>query len=109
MERLSVKELRKSFFSGKKEKYVQAVDNVSFCLNQGEFLGIVGESGSGKSTVAKIIMGLIPADEGAVWVNGEPVKYPYARSVYKKLQIVFQMPQDSFDPRSTIRQCLKTT
>ena len=109
MERLSVKELRKSFFSGKKEKYVQAVDNVSFCLNQGEFLGIVGESGSGKSTVAKIIMGLIPADEGAVWVNGEPVKYPYARSVYKKLQIVFQMPQDSFDPRRTIRQCLKTT
>lgn len=49
MELLSVKELRKSFFSGKKEKYVQAVDNVSFCLNQGEFLGIVGESGSGKS------------------------------------------------------------
>ena len=109
MELLSVKELRKSFFSGKKEKYVQAVDNVSFCLNQGEFLGIVGESGSGKSTVAKIIMGLIPADEGAVWVNGEPVKYPYARSVYKKLQIVFQMPRDSFDPRKTIRQCLKTT
>ena len=37
------------------------------------------------------------------------MKYPYARSVYKKLQIVFQMPQDSFDPRRTIRQCLKTT
>ena len=54
-------------------------------------------------------MGLIQADEGAVWVNGEPVKYPYARSVYKNLQIVFQMPQDSFDPRRTIRQCLKTT
>ena len=42
-------------------------------------------------------------------MNGEPVKYPYARSVYKNLQIVFQMPQDSFDPRRTIRQCLKTT
>lgn len=54
-------------------------------------------------------MGLIPADEGAVWVNGGPVKYPYERSVYKKLQIVFQMPRDSFDPRKTIRQCLKTT
>ena len=62
---------------------VHAVDHLSYTLHRGEKLGIVGESGSGKSTVAKIIMGLIPADEGAVWVNGDPVKYPYAR---KQLQ-----------------------
>ena len=73
MERLSVKELRKSFFSGKKEKYVQAVDNVSFCLNQGEFLGIVGESGSGKSTLLKCLNHIYKPVAGCVLADGKDV------------------------------------
>ena len=103
---LEVRELDKSFVSNKDGSLLHVVDHVSFDLAEGEFLGIVGESGCGKSTIAKLVMGLHPADSGEIFVNGESVRYPYSREVYRRLQMIFQMPKDSFDPRRTIGKCL---
>jgi len=82
-----------------------AVDHVSFRLMPGEVLGIVGESGSGKSTIAKLITRLLDATEGEIIVDGEDVtraRGAKLREVYRKLQMVFQTPADSFDPRRTL-------
>ena len=79
-----------------------AVNDVSFELAEGEFLGLVGESGCGKSTIAKMIMGMLRPDKGRIFVCGKEMKYPYKRHVYKDIQMVFQMPKDSFDPRRTV-------
>ncbi len=108
MELLKVENLDKSFLSSKHAKLVHAVNQVSFTVNSGEFVALVGESGSGKSTVAQIIAGLTPADSGAVFLRGERAAYPYFREYYKFLQMVFQMPVDSFDPRWRIGKVLET-
>lgn len=82
-----------------------AVDDVSFELRQGECLGIVGESGSGKSTIVKMITHLQSITEGNVILKGKDitnVKGKELREVYKDIQMVFQMPMESFDPRCTL-------
>lgn len=73
------------------EDAVKAVDDVSLSCAEGETFGLVGESGSGKSTVAKIIAGILEADEGDVIVRGES-------------DIVFQDPHSSLNPRMTVKQ-----
>ena len=103
---LEVRELDKSFISNKDGSTLHVVDHISFSLEEGEFLGIVGESGCGKSTIAKLVMGLHRPDGGEILVKGEPVRWPYSRDVYRKMQMIFQMPKDSFDPRRTIGKCL---
>jgi len=107
MELLKVENLEKSFLSNKRAKLVHAVNQVSFTVNSGEFTALVGESGSGKSTVARIISGLIPADSGTVFLKEDKVTYPYPRKIYKTVQMVFQMPSDSFDPRRRIGNVLE--
>lgn len=106
MKVLEVRDLDKSFVSNKKGTLVHATDHISFFLEEGEFLGIVGESGCGKSTVAKLLMGLYHSDGGEILILGKPCSYPYSMDVYKHIQMVFQMPRDSFDPRRTIGKCL---
>ncbi len=106
MKVLEVRDLDKSFISHKKGHMVHAVDHVSFALEQGEFLGIVGESGCGKSTIAKMVMGLQRPNSGEILLDGNAVTYPYSRDIYRKIQMIFQMPKDSFDPRRTIGKCL---
>ncbi|MBO4800099.1 MAG: ABC transporter ATP-binding protein [Lachnospiraceae bacterium] len=106
MKFLEVRDLDKSFVSHKKGSLVHAVDHISFYLEEGEFLGIVGESGCGKSTVAKLLMGLHRPDSGDILIHGKPCIYPYSRDVYRHIQMVFQMPKDSFDPRRTIGKVL---
>ena len=103
---LEIRSLDKSFLSDKNGDLLHVVNHVSFSLAEGEFLGIVGESGCGKSTIAKLTMGLVPPDGGTILVDGESVSYSYSRDLYKKLQMIFQMPKDSFDPRRTIGKCL---
>ena len=88
---LEVQNLKKTFLSGKKS--FTAVEDVSFFLNAGEVLGIVGESGSGKSTVAKMITHLTDITH---------VKGKALRETYRELQMVFQTPAGSFDPRCTL-------
>lgn len=97
---LEVRNLRKTYTKGKTR--IPAVDKISFEIRKGECLALVGESGSGKSTVAKMITGLETADEGEIRLNSNDIlalKGKAQRAVYRDIQMVFQMPVDSFNPR----------
>lgn len=101
---LQVKDLSKAFSrTGKPDFY--AVNHVSFDVAPGEKLGIVGESGSGKSTIAKLITRLIDATTGQIIIDGQDITNLKGRQlipVYNKIQMVFQTPVGSFDPRRTL-------
>lgn len=82
-----------------------ALDHVSFELMPGECLGILGESGSGKSTLANLLTRLIDSTEGTMILDGTDITKASGsklREAYKKMQMVFQLPTDSFDPRCTL-------
>lgn len=101
---LEVRGLKK-VFSQRGKRDVVAVNHMSFTLNAGENLGIVGESGSGKSTVAKLITRLIDATEGEIILGGQDIthlKGAALKEAYSKIQMVFQNPTGSFDPRKTL-------
>ena len=101
---LKVNHLKKVFHQrGKRDVF--AVENISFSLQPGEILGIVGESGSGKSTVAKLITRLVDPTEGEIILDGQDIthlKGTALKDAYGKLQMVFQNPVGSFDPRRTL-------
>lgn len=100
---LEVRDLTK-IFSGQEQDFA-ALKGVSFCLYPGETLGIVGESGSGKSTLARVICRLTEASGGQILLEGKDLskaKGRELREAYRKLQMVFQSPSGSFDPRRTI-------
>ncbi len=92
-----------------KSKPLRAVDGVSFTLREGETLGIVGESGCGKSTLARAVLKLLPKTEGTVvWMTRDLGKISprEQRHLRKELQIVFQDPLASLDPRMTIGESI---
>jgi peptide/nickel transport system ATP-binding protein len=96
-----------------------AADHVSFTVPRGGSLGIVGESGSGKSTVARMLVGLVRPDSGTVTVDGRdraarPPSLGRGRAAHRlararEIQMVFQDPYVSLDPRLTARQSLRTS
>jgi peptide/nickel transport system ATP-binding protein/oligopeptide transport system ATP-binding protein len=90
--------------------YVKAVDGVSFHINPNETLGLVGESGCGKSTIGRTIIHLEQTSAGKVIFDGENIA-PYnnieMRPVWKKMQMVFQDPYSSLNPRKTIESTLE--
>lgn len=82
-----------------------AVDNVSFSLHDGETLALVGESGSGKSTIARLLTGLIKATDGNIRIYDKDIckmKKNKALELYSQIQMVFQNPAESFNPRKTL-------
>ena len=93
---------------GKKKKYIRAVDDVSFTISRGETLGLVGESGCGKTTTGRTLLRLYEPTGGRFEYDGEVIfdveKKTYAGMLpyRKKMQIVFQDPYASLDPRMTV-------
>jgi oligopeptide/dipeptide ABC transporter ATP-binding protein len=107
-----VRNLSKNFANhgGAGAKIVRAVDDVSFSVPKGTSLGLVGESGCGKSTVARAILRLIEPDSGSIVFDGVDVraaKGAALRALRRRMQIVFQDPYSSLNPRRTIRQALE--
>ena len=97
--------IKKGVF-GRTVGYVKAVDGVSFVLKRGETLGVVGESGCGKSTTSRAILGLNKPCGGEILFNGEPLAKMDAKTRARKIQVVFQDPMASLNPRHTIREIL---
>lgn len=92
--------VKKSFW-GKVREYLYAVNNISVKLKAGKTLGIVGESGSGKTTLGMAIAGLNKF-EGDIFCKGQDIKLIKNRDLRKKIQIVFQDPYNSLNPRMTV-------
>ncbi|WP_371169982.1 ABC transporter ATP-binding protein [Aliiroseovarius sp. 2305UL8-7] len=82
----------------------RAVDSVSFTLSKGESLGLVGESGCGKSTLSRAILGLEPLQGGEILLNGTPIAPDMPADRRAGLQVVFQDPYGSFNPRWTVER-----
>jgi peptide/nickel transport system ATP-binding protein len=101
-------------YVGPDQQIRQVVDGVGFELRAGRTLGIVGESGSGKTTVARIVLGLLDADEGRVEFLGQPwngaaearVTERERRPLRRDISVIYQDPLSSFDPRWNVGQIL---
>jgi len=106
--------LRKGHLGLKDVETVKAVDGVSFYINQGETFGLVGESGSGKTTVGRCILRAIEPDSGRVIMRLEPEKETDVlaldrkklRAFRKEMQLIFQDPYSSLNPRMTVRDII---
>lgn len=101
-------DLSESAFSGR-TGHVLAVDDVSLDIEQGETLGLVGESGSGKSTLGRLILRLIEPTGGEVRFNGSDVlkaNGPELRRLRRDMQIIFQDPFGSLDPRYRVEDVI---
>ncbi len=110
---LETKDIKKHFpvkrklFEKGPVKTVKAVDGVSLRIYKGEALGLIGESGCGKSTLSRVIMQLIPATGGEVLFHGEPVTKKNLMEFRQQVQMVFQDPYSSLDPRMSVRRIIE--
>jgi peptide/nickel transport system ATP-binding protein len=91
---------RRSLFQ--RPRHFRAVSGVSLRIERGENVGLVGESGSGKSTLARAIMALEPAQGGSIALDGEPITTGASFAARRKMQVVFQDPYGSFNPRHRV-------
>jgi oligopeptide/dipeptide ABC transporter ATP-binding protein len=96
--------------SGKPKRVVRAVDGVSFVLREGEMLALVGESGSGKTTTAQTILRLVKPEGGTVRFEGEDISSVSGRrlrAIRHRVQLIFQDPYESLDPRFRVRATIE--
>ena len=105
---LEVQNLKKYFpvRSGFKKLTLKAVDGVSFTINRGETLGLVGESGCGKTTVGRTLLQLYKPTDGKVIFDGQEVTDKNINDIRKKMQMVFQDPYSSLNPRMTVEDII---
>jgi peptide/nickel transport system ATP-binding protein len=100
--------LRRSMVAGlmgRPHRRVQAARDVSFAIGRGESFGLVGESGCGKTTLGRLVLGLLPADDGLIRFEGQDIARtdPAARrALRRQMQMVFQDPYSSLNPRIRI-------
>jgi peptide/nickel transport system ATP-binding protein len=104
-------QLAKLFGRREKEQAFRAVGGISFSIRRGESVGLVGESGSGKSTTSMMVMRLIDKTSGKVEFDGEdigeiPAKQFAKQPTRKRIQMVFQDPTDSLNPRFTAARAI---
>ncbi len=91
----------------RKKNIVRAVDDVSFSIARGETLGLVGESGCGKSTLGRVLLRLIAPESGKILYDGNDITNIKTKDYCQKMQIIFQDPAGSLDPRSRIRDSVE--
>lgn len=106
---LAIEDLSVWFRTRKRGEFVKAVNGVSLDIAAGETLGLIGESGSGKSTLGRSLLGLAPMKDGTISVRGRSARSEgrrAAKSSLSAIQMVFQDPTASLDPRMTIEQSL---
>lgn len=104
---LETKDLKKYFETSKGK--LHAVDGISISIREGETLGVVGESGCGKSTLGRVILRLLDATGGEVSFDGDNIlsyQSRQMRELRQKMQIIFQDPYSSLDPRMTVRELI---
>ena len=104
---LEVRNLKKYF--GKKDRVLHAVDDISVTIQQGKTLGVVGESGCGKSTLGRTVLRLLEPTDGQIIFDGQDITHVSEREMRKyrqSMQIIFQDPFSSLDPRMTVGETL---
>ena len=109
VENLTVYFPGKKSFTGRTLNYIKAVDDVSFSVSKGETLGLVGESGCGKTTLGRALIRLIEPTSGNIFFNKKNIAHIPAdqfRKMRKDIQIIFQDPYGSLNPRLTIGQAI---
>ena len=95
----------KKYFNVGGRSYLKAVDDVNIIVNKGETLGLVGESGCGKSTLGRVIVGIYDPSAGTIKYDGQLINRRHGKvrkQIAKKMQIIFQDPYASLDPRMTV-------
>lgn len=109
IENLSVRFPISGGFIRKPNRFVHAVNDVSFTIQRGETLGLVGESGSGKTTVGRAIVRVNEPYKGSISLDGKELiglSISEMRPLRRRVQMVFQDPYSSLDPRQSVRQIL---
>ncbi len=108
---IEVRNLRKYFpvktsLFGKVLQVLKAVDGISFTIKKGEVLALVGESGCGKSTTGRILVGLESPTDGELFFKGEPLVSFKDKKIRKNIQMIFQDPYASLNPKMRIGEAL---
>ncbi len=104
---IEVKDLKKYFKTA--SGTLHAVDGINFTIEEGKTLGVVGESGCGKSTLGRVILGLLDSTDGKIFFNGEDITGAKGKKRFelrREMQMVFQDPFSSLNPRMTIKEII---